>query len=74
MFTESGICPECNSTDIEFGDIYWNDLNLDPSIDQECRCLNCGCEFKEHYNTKYTNMEVTWHGEKYKPETEEKEN
>ena len=70
MFTESGICPECNSTDIEFGDINWNTDWIDPRIEQDCRCLKCDCEFKEYHDVKYSNTDVIWHGKTFKPNTQ----
>jgi predicted Zn-ribbon and HTH transcriptional regulator len=66
MHTESGTCPECKSLNIEYGDIMWCDLNLNPSIEQECTCLDCGCEFKEYHNTTYTNSDVMRHGKTHK--------
>ena len=46
-FHNEGCCPICGSTDITYGDIYWNTDHIDPMLEQECTCDNCQCEYKE---------------------------
>ena len=42
----TGICPVCNSNNIDFGDI---DFSSATEIFQDCRCEECEAEFKERY-------------------------
>ena len=59
-FHNEGYCPICGSTDIIYGDIYWNTDRIDPMVEQECTCHNCLCEYKEQYNVKHCGKDITW--------------
>jgi predicted nucleic-acid-binding Zn-ribbon protein len=59
-FYQEGVCPLCGSTYIEYGDITWNTNNIDPMLEQECRCTKCQCEYKEQYNVRHTGQEITY--------------
>lgn len=62
-FEQEGVCPECGSTDITYGDIYWNTDRIDPMVEQECICGNCQCEYKEQYNVKHCGKDIIWKGQ-----------
>ena len=69
-----GTCPECGCLYLDYGDITWNDMNLDPSIQQEITCEACGCKFNEIYNVKPDTVDIIWHGKAYKPNTKKQQN
>ena len=56
---EEGYCPICGSCNIEYGDIDWNTDRIMASFEQECRCGDCGCEYKECYDAQFTGKEIT---------------
>jgi hypothetical protein len=48
-------CPKCGATeeDIVFGDKDWGDT----TAWQNGTCLKCGCEFREVYEYKFTEID-----------------
>ena len=65
MIFEFGRCPECESYNVIYGDITWNEDYVYPRIQQEAHCCDCGCEFREFYNTTPDGTETDEHGKKY---------
>ncbi len=52
MKNQPGICPECGSENIDFGDVEFQaDTNF-----QDCSCNNCGCRWNEIY--KFSQKEI----------------
>ena len=70
MIFEFGKCPECESYNVIYGDITWNEDYVYPRIQQEAHCCDCGCEFREFYNTTPDGTETDEHGKKYEEEDE----
>lgn len=50
----SGKCPYCESDDIEYGALdFDNDITF---VFYPCKCNKCGKEFNEGYTLEYTGM------------------
>ena len=45
-----GVCPLCNSNDIEFGVV---EVEIGEGVHQPCTCNNCGATFDEWYNLEF---------------------
>lgn len=58
MKTETGICPFCKSTNIEYFDVEWIEAKTIVGFIQPCRCTDCGCEFKEEYKTEHIDTQI----------------
>ena len=58
-FNAAGCCPKCGSFNVEFGDIHWSTDKIITSFEQECRCEDCDCEYKEQYLAEFEGKEIT---------------
>ena len=47
---QNGVCPECGSTNINYGVLE----PTDSGIMYQGSCCDCECEFEEHYTIEYS--------------------
>ena len=66
MKTEMGICPKCGSDNVDFIDA----IILD-SVENLCRCADCGCEFIEYERLDYDGYRIKGEATVYDKDGEE---
>lgn len=59
IIKKAGVCPFCGSDEVSYLEMNWLE---DGTIEQECWCDNCNCDFSEYYKTEYIDTEIKEEG------------